>query len=78
MKRLMPLVAMMLLALTACEEKKTETPATPPAAEAPKPAEGDAKPAEAPADKPAEGGADKPAEGDAKPAEAAPETQPAQ
>jgi hypothetical protein len=78
MKRLMPLVAMMLLALTACEEKKTEAPATPPAAEAPKPAEGEAKPAEAPADKPAEGGAAPAEGGEAKPADAAPETQPAQ
>jgi hypothetical protein len=74
MKRLMPLVAMMLLALTACEEKKTEAPATPPAAEAPKPAEGEAKPA----DKPAEGGAAPAEGGEAKPADAAPETQPAQ
>lgn len=73
MKKLMLLVAMMMVGVVACEEKA----ATPAPAEAVKPAEGEAKPAEAA--KPAEGEA-KPAEGEAKPAEggaAAPESQPA-
>ena len=79
MKKLMLLVAMMMVGVVACEPKKSDASAevggkpleAVKPAEAAKPAEGEAKPAE---------GEAKPAEGEAKPAEggaAAPESQPA-
>jgi hypothetical protein len=78
MKKLMLLVAMMMVGVVACEPKKSDASAEVGGKplEAVKPAEA-AKPLEAV--KPAEGEA-KPAEGEAKPAEggaAAPESQPA-